>query len=255
MKAYTNFAEVYDTFMDNVPYEEWAEYLLKVLEQYGIKDGLVLELGCGTGTMTEMLNDRGYDMIGVDNSEDMLEIALDKRVESGKDILYLLQDMREFELYGTVRAVVSVCDSVNYITEESELEEVFRLVNNYLDPGGIFVFDFNTEYKYQKILADNVFAEDRDECSFIWDNYYDEEDRINEYELSLFVRSAEDPELYRKYQEVHYQKAYTLEKIKTLLEKAGLSYLGAYDAYTQDAPLYTSQRICVVAQECQKMVR
>ena len=204
MKAYTNFAEVYDTFMDNVPYEEWAEYLLKVLEQYGIKDGLVLELGCGTGTMTEILNDRGYDMIGVDNSEDMLEIALDKRVESGKDILYLLQDMREFELYGTVRAVVSVCDSVNYITEESELEEVFRLVNNYLDPGGIFVFDFNTEYKYQKILADNVFAEDRDECSFIWDNYYDEEDRINEYELSLFVRSAEDPELYRKYQEVHY---------------------------------------------------
>ena len=186
MKAYTNFAEVYDTFMDNVPYEEWAEYLLKVLEQYGIKDGLVLELGCGTGTMTEILNDRGYDMIGVDNSEDMLEIALDKRVESGKDILYLLQDMREFELYGTVRAVVSVCDSVNYITEESELEEVFRLVNNYLDPGGIFVFDFNTEYKYQKILADNVFAEDRDECSFIWDNYYDEEDRINEYELSLF---------------------------------------------------------------------
>ena len=255
MKAYTNFAEVYDTFMDNVPYEEWAEYLLKVLEQYGIKDGLVLELGCGTGTMTEILNDRGYDMIGVDNSEDMLEIALDKRVESGKDILYLLQDMREFELYGTVRAVVSVCDSVNYITEESELEEVFRLVNNYLDPGGIFVFDFNTEYKYQKILADNVFAEDRDECSFIWDNYYDEEDRINEYELSLFVRSAEDPELYRKYQEVHYQKAYTLEKIKTLLEKAGLSYLGAYYAYTQDAPLYTSQRICVVAQECQKMVR
>ena len=226
MKAYTNFAEVYDTFMDNVPYEEWAEYLLKVLEQYGIKDGLVLELGCGTGTMTEILNDRGYDMIGVDNSEDMLEIALDKRVESGKDILYLLQDMREFELYGTVRAVVSVCDSVNYITEESELEEVFRLVNNYLDPGGIFVFDFNTEYKYQKILADNVFAEDRDECSFIWDNYYDEEDRINEYELSLFVRSAEDPELYRKYQEVHYQKAYTLEKIKTLLEKAALSYLG-----------------------------
>ena len=201
MKAYTNFAEVYDTFMDNVPYEEWAEYLLKVLEQYGIKDGLVLELGCGTGTMTEILNDRGYDMIGVDNSEDMLEIALDKRVESGKDILYLLQDMREFELYGTVRAVVSVCDSVNYITEESELEEVFRLVNNYLDPGGIFVFDFNTEYKYQKILADNVFAEDRDECSFIWDNYYDEEDRINEYELSLFVRSAEDPELYRKYQD------------------------------------------------------
>lgn len=252
MSAYTNFAEVYDTFMDNVPYEEWAEYLEDVLKQYGIADGLVLELGCGTGSMTEIFASKGYDMIGVDNSEDMLEIALDKRMESGKDILYLLQDMREFELYGTVRAIVSVCDSVNYITDDQELEEVFRLVNNYLDPGGIFVFDFNTEYKYQKILADNVFAEDREECSFIWDNYYDEEEKINEYELSLFVRSEENLEFYRKYQEVHYQKAYTLEKIKALIEKAGLKFVNAYDAYTKNAPLYTSQRICVVAQECLK---
>lgn len=253
MESYTSFAEVYDVFMDNVPYKEWADYLERILNQYKIEDGLVLELGCGTGSMTEILASRGYDMIGVDNSEDMLESALEKRVESGNDILYLLQDMREFELYGTVRAVVSVCDSVNYITEETELEEVFRLVNNYLDPGGIFVFDFNTEYKYQKILADHVFAEDRDECSFIWDNYYDEEEKINEYELSLFVRSPEDPALYRKYQEVHFQKAYTLEKMKVLLEKAGLKFLNAYDAYTMDAPLYTSQRISVVAQECQKL--
>lgn len=250
MKAYTNFAEVYDTFMDNVPYEEWAEYLLKVLEQYGIKDGLVLELGCGTGTMTEILNDRGYDMIGVDNSEDMLEIALDKRVESGKDILYLLQDMREFELYGTVRAVVSVCDSVNYITEESELEEVFRLVNNYLDPGGIFVFDFNTEYKYQKILADNVFAEDRDECSFIWDNYYDEEEQINEYELALFIpEEHKDEVLYRKYEEVHYQRAYDLEVVKGLLEQAGMEFVTVYDAFTRKAPGADSQRVYIIARE------
>ena len=97
-----------------------------------------MDLGCGTGTMTEKLADYGYDMIGVDNSEDMLELAMEKRMESGKDILYLLQDMREFELYGTVRAIVSVCDSVNYITEPEELEEVFRLVNNYLDPKGVF---------------------------------------------------------------------------------------------------------------------
>ena len=255
MKAYTNFAEVYDTFMDNVPYEEWAEYLLKVLEQYGIKDGLVLELGCGTGTMTEILNDRGYDMIGVDNSEDMLEIALDKRVESGKDILYLLQDMREFELYGTVRAVVSVCDSVNYITEESELEEVFRLLNNYLDPGGIFVFDFNTEYKYQKILADNVFAEDRDECSFIWDNYYDEEEKINEYELTLFVRCGKEEDVYRKYQEIHFQRAYTLSEMKVLIERSGLTFLNAYDDYTKEAPTEESERIVVVCRECGKVTK
>ena len=252
MEAYTSFAAVYDTFMDNVPYEEWADYLWKLLREYGIADGLVLELGCGTGSMTELLASKGYDMIGVDNSEDMLELAMEKRIESGHDILYLLQNMQEFALYGTVRAVVSVCDSVNYVTDEEELTEVFRLVNNYLDPQGVFIFDFNTEYKYQEILGEQVIAEEREECSFIWDNYYDEEQKINEYELTLFVQSQEDPELYRKYQEVHYQRAYTLERIRNLIEKAGLRYVTAYDAYTKDAPLYTSERICVVAQECGK---
>ena len=200
MEAYTSFARVYDTFMDNVPYKEWADYLGKILKEYGIDDGLVLDLGCGTGSMTEMLASSGYDMIGVDNAEEMLEIAMEKKVESGHDILYLLQDMREFELYGTVRAVISACDSVNYITDDEDLTEVFRLVNNYLDPEGLFVFDFNTEYKYREILGEQTIAEDREECSFIWDNYYDEDERINEYELTLFVRDEEQPQLYRKYQ-------------------------------------------------------
>ena len=213
MEAYTSFARVYDTFMDNVPYKEWADYLGKILKEYGIDDGLVLDLGCGTGSMTEMLASSGYDMIGVDNAEEMLEIAMEKKVESGHDILYLLQDMREFELYGTVRAVISACDSVNYITDDEDLTEVFRLVNNYLDPEGLFVFDFNTEYKYREILGEQTIAEDREECSFIWDNYYDEDERINEYELTLFVRDEEQPQLYRKYQEDHFQRAYTLEQI------------------------------------------
>ena len=112
MEAYTSFAQVYDLFMDNVPYEEWCAYIAGILRDYGIEDGLVLELGCGTGSLTRALSGAGYDMIGVDNSEDMLEIAMDKQQE-GEDILYLLQDMREFELYGTVRAVVSICDSMN----------------------------------------------------------------------------------------------------------------------------------------------
>ncbi|MCI9228039.1 MAG: class I SAM-dependent methyltransferase [Dorea sp.] len=249
MQAYTNFAEVYDIFMDNIPYEEWAEYLDEILKEYHIPNNMVLELGCGTGNMTELLADKGYDMIGVDNSEIMLEIAMEKRLKSGHDILYLLQDMQAFELYGTVGGIVSVCDSINYVTDERELKEVFSLVNNYLDPRGIFVFDFNTEYKYRELLGDRVIAEEREECSFIWDNYYNAEDKMNEYQLTLFVQSKEEPELYRKYQEVHYQKAYTLEKIKTLIEKAGLRYVAAYDAYTRKAPMYTSGRICVIAQE------
>ena len=184
MDAYTSFARVYDTFMDNVPYKEWADYIAALLSEYGITDGLVLDLGCGTGSMTELLAEKGYDMIGVDNSEDMLEIAMEKRIESGHDILYLLQNMQEFELYGTVRAIVSVCDCVNYVTEKNELQEVFRLVNNYLDPQGIFIFDFNTEYKYREVLGNQVIAEDRDECSFIWEHYYNHTSMINEYELT-----------------------------------------------------------------------
>ena len=172
MEAYTSFAVVYDTFMDNVPYEEWGEYLHGLLLEYGVEDGLVLDLGCGTGTMTEILASKGYDMTGVDFSEEMLDIAMQKRTKSGHDILYLMQDMREFELYGTVRAIVSVCDSMNYLTEDGDLEQVFRLANNYLDPGGLFIFDMNTEYKYREMLGDQTIAEERENCSFIWDNYY-----------------------------------------------------------------------------------
>lgn len=249
MEAYTSFAEVYDQFMDNVPYQEWADFLQEILQKEGISDGLVLDLGCGTGSMTEELAGRGYDMIGVDNSEDMLEIAMEKRQESGHDILYLLQDMQEFELYGTVRAVVSVCDSVNYVTEKEELEQVFRLVNNYLDPGGIFVFDFNTEYKYREVLGDRTIAENREDSSFIWDNYYYEEEHMNEYELTLFIQETDQKELYHKYQETHFQRAYTLEEIRELLEKSGLRFVAAYEDYTKEAPGKGSERICVVARE------
>lgn len=254
MEAYTSFAEVYDTFMDNVPYEQWAAYIKETLKEDGIEDGLVLELGCGTGSMTERLAEAGYDMIGVDNSADMLEIALDKREKSGQDILYLLQDMREFELYGTVRAIISACDCVNYVTEDEDLLQVFRLVNNYLDPKGLFLFDFNTRYKYEKILGEQVIAEDREDCSFIWDNYYDEEEKINEYELTLFVRCGEEEDVYRKYQEVHFQRAYTLEEIKTLIEKSGLTFHNAYDDYTRETATEESERIVVVCRECGKVL-
>ena len=201
MEAYSSFAQVYDMFMDNVPYEEWSVYFRALLEEYGISDGLVLDLGCGTGKITRLLSDAGYDMIGIDNSEDMLEIAREKQYDDfdeeleqsdttechmnereqedaaeeespeKRQILYLLQDMREFELYGTVRAVVSICDSMNYILEEEDLLEVFRLVNNYLDPGGIFIFDMNTIYKYRELLGETTICENREEGSYIWDNY------------------------------------------------------------------------------------
>jgi hypothetical protein len=127
----------------------------------------------------------------------MLELARERTPE---DCLYLNQDMRSFELYGTVRAVVSVCDSINYITDEEDLVRVFRLVNNYLDPCGIFLFDVNTEHQYRDLVGNSVVAEDRDDVSFIWYNYYDRDRHLNEIDLSVFIREKDD--LYRKYQEL-----------------------------------------------------
>lgn len=247
MEAYTGFASVYDMFMDNIPYGEWCAYLKGLLEDFGIKEGILLDLGCGTGSLTELLSDSGYDMIGVDLSEEMLQIAIERREKSGQDILYLLQDMREFELYGTVNAVVSICDSINYLLEYEDLVQTFRLVNNYLDPGGVFIFDINTEYKYREILKQSTIAEDREESSFIWENDYDEEDRINEYDLTLFIR--EEDTRYRKYQETHYQKAYFLDEIKQAIEDAGMEWVAAYDAFTKEKPKADSERIYVIAGE------
>lgn len=247
MESYTSFAKVYDLFMDNVPYEEWCEYLVSLFKENGIENGLVLDLGCGTGKLTRLMEKKGYDMIGLDNSFEMLDIA---REQVSKNILYLMQDMRAFELYGTVRAIYSACDSLNYILEEEELLEVFKLVNNYLDPNGLFVFDINSSFKYHELLAENIFAETREEGSFIWENYFDEEEGINEYDLTLYIE--EEDGRFARFQEVHYQKCYELSTIKKLIEAAGLQFVAAYDAYTKNPVAEDSEKITVVARECMK---
>ena len=263
MESYQDFAYVYDEFMDETPYEEWCERIDALIKKYGIsktgresksalesEKNLVVDLGCGTGTLTEMLYKKGYDMIGVDLSQSMLAVAMEKKSVSGSDILYLMQDMRELELYSTVGSVVSVCDSINYILEEEELLEVFLRVNNYLYPGGIFIFDFNTDYKYREIIGDAVIAENRENCSFIWENYFDEETSVNEYDVTIFVKEEED--LFRKFTETHFQKGYTAKKIKELLEKAGLEVVCMKDSDTENEIGDTSERIYVVAKEVQK---
>ena len=271
--SYVGFAEVYDELMDNVPYEEWAEFLAGVLREYGVGCGgevseggdtelaqnlaaersTVLDLGCGTGMLTELLYRAGFDMIGIDNSEEMLELAMRKRERSGSDILYLLQDMREFELYGTVGAVCSVCDSLNYMLEDADMVKVFSLVNNYLYPGGVFVFDFNTVYKYEQVIGDATIAENRNDCSFIWENYYDAGSQVNEYDLTVFVREPEG-DRFRRFTETHYQRGYTLGQMKGFLEEAGLLFVRALDADTHGEVRAESERIYVIAKECGKRV-
>lgn len=282
-EQYSDFATIYDELMDATPYEEWRDRILKLIETYGVSkpvrgegkkgfeqeetasmaDGvtrdvkeeellrserdLVVDLGCGTGTLTEMLYGAGYDVIGIDGSEAMLEKAMEKREKSGSEILYLLQDMRELSLYSTVGTVVSVCDCVNYVLEKDELLRVFQLVNNYLYPGGLFLFDFNTDYKYREIIGDAVIAENREDCSFIWENYYDEENRINEYDLTMFLRR--EGELFERVTETHLQRGYDPEEMRELLESAGLEVLMMRDADEDGEVTEQSQRVYVVARE------
>ena len=249
MDAYTTFAQVYDLFMDNVPYEEWSEYLLSVLKEYGIHSGVICDLGCGTGKMTRLLAQAGYDMIGVDLSEDMLTIASEQN-EDG--ILYLCQDMCELELYGTAKAMISVCDSINYLLEEDEIIWTLQSVNRYLEPGGIFIFDFNTVYKYETVLGDTTICENREEGSFIWENYYDKEEQINEYDLTLYIQDEEDPDYFMRFEEVHYQRAYEIEAIKKALREGGMDLLEILDADTMTPVLEETERMYVIAREVGK---
>ena len=256
MEQYSGFARVYDLFMDNVPYDEWVQYLCGLLEMNGVAaDGthhpLVCELGCGTGSVTRRLSERGYDMIGIDISDEMLQIAREREPQGDDRILYLQQDMREFELYGTVAAVVSLCDSMNYITDSDDLLRVFRLVNNYLDPGGIFIFDLNTSYYYSRVLGEQTICENRDEGSFIWENYYDPETHINEFDMTIYYKSSMNGgngrEHYVRCEETHFQRAYTLGEIRRLLKQAGMETLGIYAACTMEAPTRTTERVYVAA--------
>ena len=263
MKIYQDFAAVYDEFMDNTPYEAWGERLDTLIRKYGVSKperdaeglldserNLVVDLGCGTGTLTELMYGKGYDRMGVDASGSMLNVAMEKKAASGSEILYLQQDMRELELYSTVGTVFSVCDSVNYLLEEDELLEVFSLVNNYLFPGGIFIFDFNTDYKYREVIGDAVIAENREDCSFIWENFYNGEEGVNEYDLTVFVR--ESGETFRRFTETHFQRGYTVGQMLRLVEQAGMEVAEVMDADTGEPVTDTSQRVYVVAREYRK---
>jgi ubiquinone/menaquinone biosynthesis C-methylase UbiE len=251
ISKYGSFARVYDTMMDNIPYTDWVKYIYEIMIKYECNPELVLDLGCGTGNISGILANK-YDVIGIDISEDMLMIAKEKAKKADLDILYLQQDMTEFELYGTVGCIVSICDSINYITEEEDLLQVFKLVNNYLDPKGLFIFDLNTEYKFKNILGDNIFAKTYDNSAYIWENYYYEEEKINEYLLTLFIKEDNN---YERYEETHYEKCYSIELIKKLLEIAGLKLEGVFEALTFDSTSNESERIYFVAREQQKELK
>lgn len=240
MDIYTGFASVYDLFMDDIPYRKWALQTRDLLHSYHAFSGIVAELGCGTGNLTDILSELGYDMIGIDISPDMLDIANEKSRAAGHDILYLCQDIREFELYGTCAAIISRCDSLNYITEYRDLVRVFRLVNNYLDPRAPFIFDMNSVYKYEKVLGNRTIAENREEGSFIWENEYEAKSGKNIYDLTFYIDGGEGK--YLRFEERHVQKAYSVEEIKAAAKAAGMRWGGVKDADTMEEVKEDTQR-------------
>ena len=245
MKAYTAFAYVYDEYMDNIPYDKWGKYMIGLLKDFGIgKDASVVDLGCGTGTVTRMLFDAGYDVVGIDMSEDMLAIAADKIAQSGQDILYSCQDMREFQLPFKVDAFTSIGDSMNYITNVKDLESVFKNVYDNINDDGVFIFDLKTIHFFRDILAENTYAENRDESAFIWDNYYNEEDHNNEYDLAVFVMN--DNGSFDRYEEQHFQHGFELSEVEEAANAVGLKVVAIFNAFTKNPPKDDSERVYYV---------
>lgn len=245
---YTEFADIYDILMKDTPYQSWADFYAEIFKSYGVKPKLILDLGCGTGTLTELMSKQGYDMTGIDSSCMMLDKALKK--SDGKT-LYLNQDMTEFELYGTMGAIVSSLDCINYITDEEELYKVFSLVNNYLDYDGVFIFDINTKYKLKNILNGHCYTYDEDGIFYTWESFYDEESELCDFELTFFL---EDEDLrYTRIDEYQTERVWEPEKLKELLIKAGLCEIEFYADRKLILPSPNEERIFITARKRAKV--
>lgn len=247
-EIYSDFAQVYDLLQD-IDYNSFVGYYKKLFAAFGCKPELVLDLGCGTGSITILLAECGFDMIGVDISEEMLYIASEKARATpyGSRILFLNQDMTEFELYGTVDAAICALDGVNYLTENGDLDKLFALIHNYLNPNGVFIFDINTPHKLCDILGDNTYTYDNNGAYCIWNSFYDDRDNICEFDLDFFIKQPDG--LYLRGGEVQFERAYSDREIRSAAKRAGLNVLAAYDDRTFNPASEHSERVFYVLQK------
>ena len=242
MESYTEFASLYDMLTDDVEYEKRADYIEQLFSIFSDKKPeLIADIGCGTGTMCDILQKRGYDMIGIDSSDSMLNIAREKN----ENILYLLQDMTSFELYGTVDVIISLLDTVNYLTEDGELNIFLSLAKNYLNPSGLLIFDINTPYKFRNILSNNIYNFENDNVFYSWENDFD--GKICEFYLNFFVKGEDSK--YTRITEQHFERCYEIDEIIGLIKKAGLSLLGVFGDLSQKTYKNDDERIFFVAKK------
>ena len=245
MSAYETFASVYDIFMEQVEYDQWLNHIHALWDKYGLQPKTIIDLGCGTGSIALPLAKEGYDVIGVDLSPEMLTEADHKAMEEGVSIRFACQDMTELELGEEADCILSLCDSMNYLTEDGQLEDAFRSIAQHMKKESLFLFDMNTEYKFKEVLGQNVFGSAEEHEAYIWENDYDEEEKINEYYVSFFIENEEG--LYERMEEFHYERAYSVKEIEEGLQAAGMELVEIMDGYSFDAPHEESERLLFAA--------
>ena len=242
---YSDFAYVYDKLMYDVDYKKWADFIESIFKKYGQNPSLLLDLACGTGSFTIEMAKRGYDMIGIDISINMLNCAREKSIDL-ENILYLNQDMANFELYGTVDAIVLLMDSLNYILYKKDIKRLLKNVHNYLNFEGLFVFDINTPYKFKNILKNNVFYDVSDEITYIWQNSFDSKTNICEFDLTIF---AKENDMYKRMDEVHLERCYEIDDLKKMINESGLKLLNIYDDLKLSKAPSNAQRVFFVCKK------
>ena len=240
---YEKFASVYDRLMRDVNYEKWGLYLAELIRNR--TDGLrICECACGTGSVTVELKKCGFDITGTDISREMLEVASEKARQSGMKIPFVCMDMQNLTLHRPHDVILSACDGVNYLSSVKVMQRFFSCAYSNLKLGGLLMFDISTEYKLANVLGCNTFAEDEDDCAYIWKNMYDEKSRLIEMNLTFFVRNKYG---YERFTERHVQRAHNICEIKDALQSSGFSKIELYDAFTHNAPTDDSERIQFVA--------
>lgn len=240
--SYEVFADFYDALTDNVDYAVLSKTICSLLARYGLDRGLLLDLGCGTGTLSVLLAKAGYEVVGADISPDMLAVAQEKAFAAEQNILFLCQDMVHLDLYGTVDAAVCTLDALNHLPSRAAVEESLRRVSLFLNPGGVFIFDTNTLYKHREVLGNNTFVYDADEVYCVWQNELQSDEKTVEISLDFFIPVSDEEPIYERESEQFTECAYSDAEWEEMLKNAGFSVLGVFDGYTENPLTDASER-------------
>ena len=248
MSSYEFLAGCYDQLTYDVHYEAWADYIQRQFQKWGLPGNTVLDLACGTGSLTRELAQRGYEMIGVDLSPEMLAEAAEKNRDiQGIQPIFLCQSMDRLDLYGTIDACVCCLDSINYVTNAKQLQRAFERVHLFLMPGGLFLFDVNTPEKLEG-LDGQVFLDETEDTYCVWRAEYSRRSRICSYFMDLFRLAGETGQWVRG-EELHRERAYTRQELTDYLQRAGFREIKVYGNLKMRSPVDGEERIFFVARK------